>query len=50
MLKTIKNIFCSKEFLSTLSTGVICAFISWGITYCIENREINLRPFLEIGA
>ena len=52
MLKTIKNIFCSKEFLSTLSTGVICALISWGITYCIENknREINLRPFLEIGA
>lgn len=47
----LKNIFCTKQFISTLSTGLICTFISLGITYCIEdgNREINLQPLLEIG-
>ena len=47
----LKNIFCTKQFISTLSTGLICTFISLGITYCVEdgNREINLQPLLEIG-
>ena len=47
----LKNIFCTKQFISTLSTGLICTFTSLGITSCIEdtNREINLRPLLEIG-
>ncbi|MBF0752470.1 MULTISPECIES: hypothetical protein [unclassified Pasteurella] len=51
ILDRIKDFFCNKEFVSTLSTGIICAFISWGITSCIEekNREINLRPYLDIG-
>ena len=44
-----KNIFCS-QFISTLSTGLICTFISLGITSYIEdkNREINLQPLLDI--
>lgn len=47
----LKNIFCTKQFISTLSTGLICTFTSLGITSYIEdtNREINLRPLLEIG-
>lgn len=51
MNNKVKAIFSSKEFISTLSTGIICASISLGITYYIENknREINLRPYLEIG-
>ncbi|WP_295703665.1 hypothetical protein [uncultured Haemophilus sp.] len=50
MNNKIKAIFSSKEFISTLSTGIICTSISLGITYNIENknREINLRPYLEI--
>lgn len=51
LAERMKNIFSTKEFIYALSTGLICTFTSLGITSCIEdkNREINLRPYLEIG-